>query len=240
VHAAGGVSAGTADLIRSTLGSADSDVRAAARLLGTQAVRRHSATPLSSMTKWAPGQVQRLQDIAAAMPDPALRSQAESSARLVQAAQNRAAALAQNVNCDCLGGRGSDQLGPLPCPNCVQPSAPTPSTPASQPRTSGHQPGHAGKTTSTPGNSHVPGNHTGSTPVVPDGGGGTGGKITTGSSPSMPAGSSSGGGVTLPPLLPTGSSAPVAVNSCGASVSLPILGGVGLGLCNGVQVKVGG
>jgi hypothetical protein len=171
------------------------------------------------------------------MPDPGLRSQAQSSVRLVQAAQNRAAALAQNVNCDCLGGRGSDELGPKPCTSCgQQPSAPTSSTPVTQPRISGQQPGHAEKTSSTPASSHLPGSHGGSTPVVT---GDTGGKNTTGTPPSSPAGSSSGGGLKLPPLLPTGSSAPVAVNSCGASVSLPILGGVGLGLCNGVQVKVG-
>src|SRR4051812_30058135 len=92
----------TARLITNTLHSSDSDVRAAARLLGTSAVRHSSSAPLATMTAWAPAQLSRLQALAAALSDPALRAEALSSVRLVQAAQARATALAGKLGCSCL------------------------------------------------------------------------------------------------------------------------------------------
>jgi hypothetical protein len=55
----------------------------------------------------------------------------------------------------------------------------------------------------------------------------------------QPTGSatSKGGGVTLPPLLPSSTTLPVNVGSCGVNASLgPI--GIGIGLCSGVHLSL--
>jgi hypothetical protein len=118
-HASGGVNSHTAGLITSTLASADTDVRSASKLLGTQAVRSSSAKPLAAMTDWAPAQLQRLHQIAAAMPAGDLRARADSSAQLVTAALARATALRSTVGCACLNTAPSDELGPVPCTPCT-------------------------------------------------------------------------------------------------------------------------
>jgi hypothetical protein len=41
-------------------------------------------------------------------------------------------------------------------------------------------------------------------------------------------------------VLSTSPSLPLTASSCGASLSLPLLGGIGVGLCNGVSVQLGG
>jgi hypothetical protein len=227
-HAAGS-SSETADLVRSALQSADGDVRAAARLLGTDAVRHSSAAPLATMTAWAPAQAARLQAIADATNNPAVRGQAESSLRLVRAAQGRAGALAAKVGCACLTNRASDSLGPVPCTTCAQPVNPgrsaVPATPApAAPRKStAHKPAGTSNTGAVTGGT---GRATPAAPAAP------GGATSSSPSPSKTP--------LLPIQLPT-SSAPIQItpSSCGVSVTLPIVGGVGVGLCNGVNLNVG-
>jgi hypothetical protein len=250
-HALGGVHAGaaasgdTGSLIVSTLQSADSDVRSAARLLGNQAVRRHSAEPLTRMSDWAPGQEQRLQRIAAALSDPKLRLAALSSAHLVQQAQARAAALTAVIGCSCLSTANADALGPKPCTACGT-SAPGRSggSPSARP-TRGGGTGTAGPTkhgkprggsgggAAVTGAGNGGGNGGGG--GAPAGGGSSSGVPAPSGLPTLPTTPPIG----VPPLLPSSPSLPVTASSCGASVSLPLLGGIGVGLCSGVNVQVG-
>ncbi len=217
-----GISSSTAKLITSTLASADSDVKAAAVLLGNQAVHRSSVKPLATMTNWAPAQLKRLTEIAGVLPDGALRSQTLASANLVRAADARAHALAPKLGCGCLATSGSDELGPVPCTVCTVPQN-LPTSPQTHPAGT-HKP-------------QGPTARSSSQPVVP---GGAHASTTAGAS-TTPAGSKSAPGLTLPslPLPSLTSSLPVNVDSCGASINLPILGGVGLNLCQGVHVSVG-
>jgi hypothetical protein len=225
----------TAQLIGSTLRSSDADVRAAARLLGTHAVKHASAKSLSTMTGWAPGQERRLEALAAGLSDPTLRSQALSSLRLVRAAQARALALAAKMGCSCLSSANADALGPKPCTTCSAPViTPRPATKPAVGHSAGNphpsQATHRGSSGSASGSAAHHGS--GGQVAVPP-------KASGSPTPSAPGASTSKPPITLP-SLPTGSaSLPVAANSCGVTVSLPILGGVGVGLCSGVSVKIG-
>lgn len=127
VLAAGGVSARTVDLVSAALASADSDTKSASRLLGGIAVSQGSSRPLSSMMTWAPKQLARLKELAAAMPAGELRTRTTTSTTLVHAVAARASTLGGNVDCACAGTTGSDELGPVPCRSC--PAARTPSGP---------------------------------------------------------------------------------------------------------------
>jgi hypothetical protein len=220
---------GTARLVASTLGSADSDVTAASVLLGNQAVSKGSTAPLTTMTKWAPGQLDRLRDIAALMPSGALQTRTESSANLVAAALTRAETLAPKVACSCLQSTGTDTLGPVPCTTC--PPAGGPGTDPSNPQqgnggaqggtgTAGGKAGN-GATSGTAPNSTVVEPHSSATPSQP------GPKAST--SPAVP-------GLPLPPIkLPT-SSLPINVSSCSLGISLGPLN-LGIGLCTpGISV----
>jgi hypothetical protein len=212
---AGSVDQHTAELITATLSSADSDVRSASSLLGKQAVASRSTSPLSIMTDWAPGQLQRLRDIAAAMPDGSLRARAQSSAQVVAAAVHRAQALAPDVARGCASTSVTDALGPLPMGTCTTTGATPTDTPGHRPsrHATRHSGGQGGVGTADTSGAVVPG-ATGTT--APTSGG------STSSSPIVPM-------PTLP--LPTSTaSLPVSVTSCGLGVTLgPI--GVGLGTC---------
>jgi hypothetical protein len=225
---AAGLDPETARLVRSTLNSADSDVTAAAVLLGKQAVSKGSPAPLNAMTKWAPGQVERLRDIAAVMPSGALRQRTESSANLVVAALTRAETLAPKVDCSCLGSTGVDTLGPVPCTTCPASQQPN------QDPTNPQQGAGGGKT--------------GGTSSASAGAGGTGGTAPNSANtphssaiPNEPAasGSSSAGlpGLPLPSItLPTPSLPGVSSCSLGATLG-PII--IGVGLCPlGVKVSL--
>jgi hypothetical protein len=234
VHAAGGMSAGTAALVRSTLASADADVQAASRLLGTQAVKHTSATPLGTITAWTPGQLARLNDIAAAAPDPSLRARAQQSARLVQDAQTRATQLRSTLASGCTDAAHRDTLGPIPSTVCSGPTQPGPNPGSGSGATTGKPHGTRSSTGAGPGPDRASSTRSGGSNAAPQPAGS--------STPAAPGSSSStsGGGLHLPPLLPTGSSKPVDVNTCGASVSLPLLGGIGLDVCQTPGIKVGG
>ena len=218
---AGGISAGKASLIRSTLGSADDDVRQASQLLGSQAVRSRSGAPLDVLLRWAPGQQGRLTDIAGRMPAGGLQQAAQNSANLVAAAAARATALQADLGCSCLGGAGSDNLGPLPCQPCNtgagHPST-SPATPTVPTTTTGHRSGTATQPAPSPaGNSTTPaqGGTSGSSTPAGTGSGTPGGVLPTLPPPSLPT-------ISVPPLVsPSG--------SCTAAVTLgPIKIGCGL------------
>lgn len=218
---AGGISAGTADLVTSTLASADSDVRAASVILTRQAAQGGSKAPLQTMLDWTPAQLSRLQAVQDALPAGALRDRITSSADLVGAAQARARALQSRLGCSCLSGAPTDSLGVIPCDVCsvptVRPSAPSGSQPATR---SGTPAGNAGSSSNAP---------LGPTPdpvtVTPSGFP----PVSGSGSPSGGGSSSSGGGI-LPPLPPITSVLPVKSSSCGIGASLgPI--GIGIGLC---------
>jgi hypothetical protein len=212
------ISASTARLVRSTLGSADSDVRSASRLLTGQAARSRSAAPLQIMRHWAPQQLRRLQQLRAMLPAGALRHRAASSAKVVHRAAGRALALSAAVHRGCLSRSGTDSFGAQPCTgaagahkNGTHRSGP-PGNGARHPgRHSGPRGGGAGQGNPQPSTSGGPSHarnshHPGPKSVPPP------------SLPSLP---------TLPSLpLPT-SSVPLSVGSCG--VSLPL--GVTVGNC---------
>ncbi|HEX3334870.1 MAG TPA: DUF5667 domain-containing protein [Jatrophihabitans sp.] len=216
-HASGGVNSSTAKLITSTLASADTDVRSASKLLGTQAVKRSSAKPLAAMTDWAPGQLQRLHQVAAALPTGDLRARADSSAQLVTAALARASALRTTVGCACMNNAATDELGPVPCTTCATPGVtvpkdgrtttrhPTTTAPSAKP----HQ-GPAGPSPDTvspdpqPAGSPTPAPTTTRPGIV---------------LPSLP--------IKLPTTVPT---LPVDLKSCSASVNLGLIQ-IQLGTC---------
>jgi hypothetical protein len=233
-QAAAGVSGRTAQLISDTLGSADDDVRQAARLLGNQAVRTKSADPLEVMIGWAPGQQQRLQEITDRIPAGELHERAVASADLVAAALQRARALQAQLGCDCLRG-SSDELGPVPCTTCA---APNPLTPTPGTQSPSRQPGGTSSPsqpngTATPnGKKTDTGSGSGSGSESPPG--------DQGPDPSPPGSSRPGLPLPLPPLplpsLPLPAlplplpSTPLSANSCGLSLGLgPI--GIGIGKC---------
>jgi hypothetical protein len=241
------ISAGTSDLVRDTLASADGDVQTAARLLGTAAVQHHDSAPLHAMTGWTPSQRPVLDTIIANLPAGALREDAVHTRQVLIQAQQRAQALQADLGCGCLGTAGSDGYGPKPCTGpCTastpkqpsghsvtppvrhgshpatpsQPRATTGSTPASQ-----HQPG-ATRPAAPPTGTHPAGGGAGATQPPASGG-------AHSPAPSVPAlptlpglgnGNGSSGGTTGAPALP------ITVNSCGVSASLgPI--GIGIGHC---------
>jgi hypothetical protein len=203
VHA-GGVDSHTADLIESTLSSADSDVKSASALLATQAVKSKSTSPLDVITAWAPGQLDRLNTLAAAMPDSSLRRRTESSARLVSQAVTRAQQLAPAVASGCVDPSTTDDFGVVPNSCRSGPVTPT---------KSGTAPTTTHRTTQV---------------VGPNGGTSTGGHTGGASPSSAPTSSPSGAPViVVPPLLPSDSTPPLTVTSCTAGVHL---GGVNLGV----------
>lgn len=211
---AGGVSPNTASLVTATLASSDSDVRSAAKLLGGQAVRSGSTIALATMTDWAPGQLQRLDQLARTMPDGALRNRTTSSATLVHAALSRATTLQAKIDRACLDEAGTDELGPKPCPVRAH-GQPAESTLVPAPgKTSGP---------TEPGRPQVP--------AVTSGGGTNPGPSDNAT---KAAGSSSSPNPlpTLPvPLLPLPSqSVTLPVGTCGLAVTLGPLG-LNLGTC---------
>jgi hypothetical protein len=217
---AGGIDAHTANLIQSTLASADSDVTSASTLLTKQAVQKKSASPLDLLTAWAPKQLSRLQGIAQAMPDSALRDRTESSANLVTAAVTHAQQLAPRVASGCSSTATASPLGPLPIGACGLTSG------SILPPVIGGQ----GSSSSKPsqGSSGAAGGN--SVTVVPAGSS-TNGVQPTAGEPSK----SSSGVVTLPPIKTP--SLPVSVSSCGINASLgPI--GIGIGLCSGIHLSL--
>lgn len=219
---ASGLDSHTASLIGSTLASADSDVKSASTLLTKQAVQKKSAAPLAVLTNWAPKQLSRLQGIAAAMPDSALRTRTESSADLVSAVVTHAQLLAPNVASGCASSVTASPVGPLPIGACgIDPGTVLPPGLGGQSSASGH-PTHGGTGVAGNGNS---------VSVVPAGGSSTDGVQPTAGEPSKPGGVH----VTLPPI--TTPSLPVSVSSCGINASLgPI--GIGIGLCSGIHLSL--
>jgi hypothetical protein len=220
----GHVGSSTARLVASTLGSADSDVRQASRLLGEAAVQRSSAAPLAVLMAWAPQQAAALQAIADKTDDPALHARAEQSLGLLQAAVTRAAQLERVL--PCMGGADSDALGPIPVSRCT-----------AQGKASAPKHGTTPRTTSPPA---VPG-----ATLTPSGSATTGTTTVqvggTSAAPGAASGSASAPSASLPIPVPIPSvplPSPITSASCGAEVSLgPV--DVSLGPC-GVSAKVGG
>jgi uncharacterized membrane protein YgcG len=211
-NAAGGVNGTTAKLITSTLDSADSDIRSGAKLLNTEAVSSGSGDPLAVMTGWAPGQVQRLTDIASRLGPGAVRARVIDSARLTAQANARATALHPKLGCNCLNKAPTDEFGPRPCTAACT-AAPKPSQRPGTPTPSG-----------APHKSPTKGGHT----VPASGGAGSGGAGSGGGGSGGGGGAtSSGGQVTLPgqpgaPSVPdTGGGVTVSVPSLPGLPSLP-------------------
>lgn len=98
ISASGGLSGSAAEEVRDTLGSANSDVRAASRLLSSQAQRSRSSAPLSTLRRWAPSQLRRLHQLAGMLPSGGLRNYTKTSASLVKRVSAHAAALSRTVS----------------------------------------------------------------------------------------------------------------------------------------------
>lgn len=242
----------TASLVAQTLGSADSDSRNGMQLLGRAAVQQLSAEPLSKLPGWIAAERGRLTalsgQLSAGYPDSHLAGNVRASLALLDRIAQRTAALKANLGCPCLSQANSDALGPLPCSPCTPlgstvgsvPGAPAPSPSLSNSRT-GSQNRPPG--TSRPAAGHSIGNVGGPGGVGTIGGavpgGGTISSAAPGGSslpqlpgltpvlPSVPAPvtTSPGVGITVGPVQGT-----VGTGGVSASVSLPILPGVGIGL----------
>ena len=216
---AGGLSTQTAKLIAANLASADADLRRGSDLLNTQAVTDRSQSPIALLTGWAPGQLTRLSDLAAALPDGTLQNRTHSSWTLTSAALDRARSLAPAVANGCASTSRTDALGPVPrCSSTdANPSSATSSVPAGTASTAPSA--TLGPATSPPRGSKSSGPGTTSTHD-------TAGAPAT-SPIRIPATSTGSQKVHLPSLSP---GAPVSVGSCGISVTLgPI--GIGVGHC---------
>jgi hypothetical protein len=205
----------TASLIRTTLTSANGDVLAATQLLTQAALRAHSTAPLKILAEWAPGQRERLGEIADRLPAGALRQLALQSARMVEKAKQRVVQLTQVVRCDCGTTKGSDRYGPVPCKTCgtagsasrssTNPAVTAVPVPASTP---GSVPAPAGSTAPAPYQPDPPAPVEGSTPSggVSPGPGSTDSPTQvppTSSAPAVPSDSSDS---SLPSLTPSPSS----------------------------------
>jgi hypothetical protein len=187
-----GISSHTANLVISTLSSANSDVRNAAQLLGGEAVRSDSTGPLDAMIDWAPGQIDELQKITDRLPAGDAHDSAVATTQLVTNAQARAQALRAESGCACLDNTSTDDLGPVPCPVCASPAAvPGGSTSGGTSGTSTNTSTGTAKATTTP------------EPGSSGAGGATGsGGLTV--LPPIPGVTDSTGGLSIAPLpLPT-------------------------------------
>jgi hypothetical protein len=197
------VSPHVVSLVDSTLASADSDVMSASQTLGAQAIQNNSPSPLDALTTWAPGELNQLQKIVGRLPAGAARDHAQATYTLVSQVLTRASMLQAEAGCACLHSAPSDQLGPIPCPQCV--ASANPGTP-----------GLPGTVTSPPA---------GTSTSASDSGNG-GGTNQTGTQPSSGA-SPTGPGLVIPTILPTGlpplpsaSLGPIGIGTCGISISL--------------------
>jgi hypothetical protein len=212
-----GVNAHTAHLIASTLDAADNELRSGAQLLGGQAARSGSGSPLAIMIGWAPDQLKRLAQIAERLPPGSLFNRTVRSVDLTAQAYGRAKNLQQVVDCKCLTKAATDQLGPVPCTTgCTTASRPGPSTTP----TSATPPSAGKGTTPNPA----------STSTSP-----TGGNNSSTAPGGTSSGSSSASGGILPPLpvplpsvtlLPSlpGSASGSTSTSAGTNCTIDILG----------------
>ena len=199
------VSPHVVSLVDSTLAAADSDVMSASQTLGAQSIQSNSPAPLDAMTTWAPAELDQLQKIIDRLPAGAARDHAKATYSLVSQAFTRASMLQAEAGCACLQSAPSDQLGPIPCPQCTgaNPTAP-----------GGGLPGIAAPSTGT-------------VPAATDSGNGSGTNQTgTGTQPASGSASPTGAGFVIPSLLPSlpplpgASLGPIGVSSCGVSISL--------------------
>jgi Domain of unknown function (DUF5667) len=219
-QASGSINAHAAKLIADTLRDADTDTRNGVRLLTGQAVRNMSDGSLRTVTTWAPAQLARLESIVNRAPPGATHDRAVESQHLVQHAVTRANQLRRDMGCSCLANTPNDELGPLPCDTACNPI-----TPAS--------PGQPGSTKPSTSPSTSP---SGTEPATPNKSSG-GANAPSGSGSAAGAGTGSGGatssdspgGSILPPL-PSTSTGPITVDTCGVHVTLGPLG-LGLGPC---------
>lgn len=224
---AGGVSPHTVSLIRSTLRSANQDVRSGAELLRSQALAAHSPQPLSILTNWAPGQLKSLRLLAEAVNDSSAQAAAMHSVNLVQQAVRRTDALSQTVgrHCGASSGSCSHSGSTTAAPSTTVPSTTTPTSSsaphlpsATRTRSTGARATHSRSGSSTTAPPRPSKTHSGGATTSP---------IPTEPKLSLP----------VPGLSShhhkSGSKkhiSPITVTSCGASVSIgPI--GVGVNTC---------
>jgi hypothetical protein len=116
----------TASLIDSTLGSGDSDVRAASRLLGAAAVQQDDTAPLFTVLRWVPAELSAVQALHDRLAPGAARDRVAVTAALLERVRVRAQQLIPELGCACLTTTRTDALGPVPCATCAAGPAPSP------------------------------------------------------------------------------------------------------------------
>ena len=246
----------TTSLVSQTLQSADSDSRNGMQLLGRAAVQKLSVEPLTKLPGWLTAERGRLTalsgQLAAGNAGSQLAGNIRASLALLDRITQRVAALKANLGCPCLSQANSDDLGPLPCSPCTPlgstpggvPGAPAPSPSSSHIGSASRPPGAPGTAGGTAGG-HSIGNIGGTGgalgsigATVPGAGTITSAAPGGGSLPQLPGvppvlpalptpitTSSQGLGVTVGPVQ-----GGVGTGGVSASVSLPILPGVGIGI----------
>jgi uncharacterized membrane protein YgcG len=195
--------------IADTLGTMDQQTKAGVRLLTTSAVRRADNQPLLDIASWFGTQGNLLASSLPRLPAPA-RDRFAASVTLLGQVAVRVNDLSRQLGCACLAGAALDDLGPVPCHQCAaQPTAATPSAPASSAAPAPTRTPAPGRTTApgTPQRTGTPGSGGRPGAPAPSGGGGT-----------QPSPSGGGGGFPLPLPLPSG----------GGNVPLPSIPGLPL------------
>jgi hypothetical protein len=125
-----GGSAADAGLLARALADMDADTKAGAALVTGYAVQHRSDQALVELAGWTAGQRAALNSMRSRLPGPA-RAQAGSSLGLLTQLATRVQELRRDLPCGCLGGAGSDYLGPRPCLSCqVAPHTPAPRHPS--------------------------------------------------------------------------------------------------------------
>lgn len=121
----GGVIAAAADadpeLLIETMATMDEQTVDGTNALTNTAVDEDSVPTLQFVAEWGIIQFETLDALAARMPD-AAQERAEESKDLLQRVVMRLEDLAETLVCDCLAEEDTqdDELGPMPCPTCVE------------------------------------------------------------------------------------------------------------------------
>jgi hypothetical protein len=208
----GQINAHTAALVRQTLGSADSDVLTASKLLTGAAVASRSAAPLGDVTSWSSNQATAMRQIVARLSGSSLQPRARHTLNLIVGATKHANALRHDLNCACLDSSPSGIYGPTPCSPCSSGKSATTGHGGSQPGTPGTK---SGSTKSSAPRSHPASSSTGNAPHPAP--------RTSSTAPGAPRSSSSAGGP--PPPVSSGSKTPKIPIPTTVPVSVPSPGG---------------
>jgi hypothetical protein len=109
--------------VPATLAMLDQQVRSGAAAVTSGAVERGDRASLDTLARWAAQERARLAQVEAAA-RPQDRPRVQQSRALLGRVEQRARALAPLLGCPCMNNPVKDDLGPVPCVDCADPSSP--------------------------------------------------------------------------------------------------------------------